>query len=807
MPTPVAGHLSTSHYFRRTLIPKMARDDESQVLNLIRDFVVQKRNTADNGLVEELAQAYNGKSPRGMNELLASDEADELGKILRLYGVVPRSADTKMESPLKAARAERGQPSPKEKGHKTAAKGRTKLAGKQLHHQELEVIEARGLKLFMNRAIPDTLMPEMQGVKNRRPERGSLLAFLNKVGREDGDVEDTIESRMQEIFEKMESNQVILIQGSTGCGKTTRIPRYLLKKYGRIVCSQPRRIAAISIAKKVAADMEAEIGTTVGYAVRFDECCSRNTRLKYITDGVLLRELSSNRLLEGYDVVVIDEAHERTINIDILLAYLKGILVQRSDLRVVVMSATLSAEKFLNFFGCPIVEIRHKVFPLENFFLRKEAEDLMTEILTTVIQIHKTEDKGDILVFLTGQNEIKEAARVLGRELDEKEVTVLMIYSSLSPEQQEAVFLPSRKRKIVLATNIAETSITIDNIKYVVDSGRVKQMRFSPILGMEILEVVWISKAQAKQRSGRAGRTQPGKVFRIYTKSEYEAMSEDTLPNILCSNLSNTLLLLKSLGVDDILSFDLMDRPDVESVRKGLQLLYYLKAIGADGGITALGRRMACMPVEPELAVSLIAAERLGCLEDLIIIASMLSIECVWADVPKWSNLYQTFMSVRSLYFDRRGDYFSLLKIYRSWEKRNFKSVFLSENFLNARMMKQALRIKQQLCMQFKGPWRSNESAVSQAFCAGYFMNVAAISLEGYTNIFTGAPCFIHSSSCLSRQYPSFVLYHSLCRTEREYITMCLEITVDDLLKGANHIFVDGDLVPRKERRDKKQAK
>lgn len=653
------------------------------------------------------------------------------------------------------------------------------------------LISADGKEICINKSVPPTLFPSARGHEKERIMRGELLGLLDRIKKTDNsDVEERVEDKMGEIFDKLETDRVILVQGNTGCGKTTKIPRYLLKRYKSIVCSQPRRIAAISVAKKVAMDMNVRVGEEVGYAVRFDEKCGRRTRLKYVTDGILLREINSDKHLRGYDMVIIDEAHERSMNIDILLGYLKTILALRKDMRMIIMSATLSAERFISFFGCQMVEIRHRMFPLEIFFLRKAGcDDYFSETIKTVVQVHRSEPRGDILVFLTGREEINNAQEFLRSVVGEGEMEICLLYSTLPPEQQELVFKASTKRKVVLATNIAETSITIENVRYVVDCGRVKQMRYSAVLGMSILEVVWITRAQAKQRAGRAGRTEAGRVFRIYTKDDFNGMSENTVPEILCGNLTNTVLLLKSMGVNDVINFDLIDKPDVSGVRKALELLYYLKTIGSDGTITPMGIKASKIPVEPELAVSLIASSELGCLDDVSIIAAMLSVEHIWLDIPKHSDSYQSFARTRASYSDKRGDYFSLLHIYREWEAGGFRIPHLKKRFLNVKMMLQVARIKKQLCSFFEPPYKSNEERIVLSFCAGYFMNIARLTEHGYHSIFYDSPCYIHHSSSLFRQRSKYILYHNVCRTGKEYIKFCIEVIQEDLLRGANHVF------------------
>ncbi|MGL5900468.1 MAG: helicase-related protein, partial [Lactobacillaceae bacterium] len=340
-------------------------------------------------------------------------------------------------------------------------------------------------------------------------QHNDVLDFLlDNFDTEEDESVDPVESKIDLIYNLLKINNIVLIQGDTGCGKTTKIPRLLLKKYKNIVCTQPRRIAAISVAKRVSKDLNTKVGDLVGYAVRFEDCISKNTRLRFVTDGILLREISQYQNLEKYDCIVIDEAHERTINIDILLGFCKSMLDKNHKMKIVIMSATLATENFINFFNCPFIDIKHKKHPLENYFLKNYKTDCwFEETLKTIVQLEKTEPTGDILVFLTGQEEIKEAHEILKEYIDIGNCKFFTMYSSMPIEEQELVFEKYPIRKIILSTNVCETSITIENIKFVIDCGRVKQMRYSDNLGMYILETAMISKAQARQRSGRAGRT------------------------------------------------------------------------------------------------------------------------------------------------------------------------------------------------------------------------------------------------------------------------------------------------------------
>lgn len=406
-------------------------------------------------------------------------------------------------------------------------------------------------------------------------KRAGLCSFIYRMEHANTENKvETIETKFGELLEALQASRVVLLQGDTGCGKTTKIPRMLLKHYNHIVCTQPRRLAAVNVARKVAADLSERVGETVGYSVRFEERRTKKTRLHFLTDGMLIKEISGhlsskhNALFSKYDLIIIDEAHERSINIDFLMGFIKS---QPSN-KLLVMSATLDTECFLNYFNAPLVEIKHRKHPIEHFYLKEQVEDYFNAAIETVTRIVDEYDEGDILVFLTGQEEIEQGYDILMGEIG-KQIRICKLYAAMPPEEQDKAFRAG-ERKIVLSTNIAETSVTIENILFVVDSGRVKQMRRGSGCSIDFMEIVWISKSQAKQRAGRAGRTRPGKVFRLYTRWEYENMQDRATPEILRSSLNSVILSLKSMHVNDVVNFEYLDRPSLESISDSLRSLY-----------------------------------------------------------------------------------------------------------------------------------------------------------------------------------------------------------------------------------------
>jgi len=376
-----------------------------------------------------------------------------------------------------------------------------------------------------------------------------------------------------DVIRMLESHQTIILVGETGSGKTTQIAQFIAEAGycdlgKRVVCTQPRRVAAMSVARRVSEEMDVKLGEEVGYSIRFEDCCGPKTKVKFATDGMLLREAMTDPHLSQYSVVILDEAHERTLATDILFGLLKEIMGKRPDLKIVVMSATLEAEKFQDYFlDAPLIKVPGRLHPLEIFYTQEPERDYLEAAIRTVVQIHTFEPEGDVLLFLTGEEEIEDACRKISGEISQLgdkvgPVKVHPLYSSLPPHQQQRIFdpAPTQKnpdgppgRKIIISTNIAETSLTIDGIVYVIDPGFSKQKVYNPRQRVESLLVSPISRASAHQRAGRAGRTKPGKCFRLYTSESFNKdLQEQTYPEILRSNLGSVVLQLKKLGIDDL---------------------------------------------------------------------------------------------------------------------------------------------------------------------------------------------------------------------------------------------------------------
>ncbi|GAB2291838.1 hypothetical protein Dimus_026089 [Dionaea muscipula] len=511
----------------------------------------------------------------------------------------------------------------------------------------------------------------------------------------------------KELIQAVHDNQVLVVIGETGSGKTTQVTQYLAEAgyttRGKIGCTQPRRVAAMSVAKRVAEEFGCRLGEEVGYAIRFEDCTGPDTVIKYMTDGMLLREILIDESLSQYSVVMLDEAHERTIHTDVLFGLLKQLVRRRPDLRLIVTSATLDAEKFSGyFFNCNIFTIPGRTFPVEIMYTKQPETDYLDAALITVLQIHLTEPEGDVLLFLTGQEEIDFAChclydrmKALGKNVPE--LIILPVYSALPSEMQSRIFEPAPpgKRKVVVATNIAEASLTIDGIFYVVDPGFAKQNVYNPKQGLESLIITPISQASAKQRAGRAGRTGPGKCYRLYTESAYKnEMSPTSIPEIQRINLGTTTLMMKAMGINDLLSFDFMDPPSPQALISAMDQLYSLGALDEEGLLTKLGRKMAEFPLEPPLSKMLLASVDLGCSDEILTIIAMIQTGNIfYRPREKQAQADQK----KAKFFQPEGDHLTLLAVYEAWKAKSFSSPWCFENFVQSRSLRRAQDVRKQL--------------------------------------------------------------------------------------------------------------
>ncbi|XP_026469909.1 pre-mRNA-splicing factor ATP-dependent RNA helicase DHX16-like [Ctenocephalides felis] len=653
----------------------------------------------------------------------------------------------------------------------------------------------------------------MDGTKDKDKKPVQTEAQKKKM-----DIEETKKSLpvypfKEDLIAAIREHQILIIEGETGSGKTTQIPQYLYeagftedgKKIG---CTQPRRVAAMSVAARVAQEMGVKLGNEVGYSIRFEDCTSERTVLKYMTDGTLHREFLSEPDLASYSVMIIDEAHERTLHTDILFGLVKDIARFRQDLKLLISSATLDAEKFSNFFDdAPIFRIPGRRFPVDIYYTRAPEADYVDACVVSVLQIHATQPLGDILVFLTGQDEIEtcnemlqDRVKRLGSKL--KELIILPVYANLPSDLQSKIFEPTPPgaRKVILATNIAETSLTIDNIIYVIDPGFAKQNNFNSRTGMESLMVVPISKASANQRAGRAGRVAAGKCFRLYTAWAYAHELEDnTIPEIQRINLGNAVLTLKALGINDLVHFDFLDPPPHETLVLALEQLYALGALNHHGELTKLGRRMAEFPVDPMMAKMLLASEKYKCSEEIVTIAAMLSVNGAIFYRPKDKIIHAD--TARKNFNHIGGDHLSLLNVYNQWAESDFSTQWCYENFLQYRSLKRARDVREQLVGLMERVEIEMVSGLTEtvnirkAITAGYFYHVARLSKGGnYKTAKHNQTVMIHPNSSLFEDLPRWLLYHELVFTTKEFMRQVIEIESKWLLEVAPHYYKPKEL-------------
>ncbi|RDW77094.1 putative pre-mRNA splicing factor ATP-dependent RNA helicase PRP16 [Coleophoma cylindrospora] len=593
----------------------------------------------------------------------------------------------------------------------------------------------------------------------------------------------------EDLLRVIRDNQVVIVVGETGSGKTTQLTQFLYEDgyagIGLIGCTQPRRVAAMSVAKRVAEEMECELGSTVGYAIRFEDCTSKDTRIKYMTDGVLLRESLNEPDLDRYSCVIMDEAHERALNTDLLMGLFKKVLARRRDLKLIVTSATMNSKRFSDFYGgAPEFFIPGRTFPVDIMYHRSPVEDYVDQAVQQVLSIHVSMGAGDILVFMTGQEDIECTCELVQERLNAlnnpPKLSILPIYSQMPADLQAKIFDKAAPgvRKVIVATNIAETSLTVDGIMYVVDAGYSKLKVYNPRMGMDTLQITPISQANASQRAGRAGRTGPGKAFHLFTEAAFkDELYIQTIPEIQRTNLSNTVLLLKSLGVKDLLDFDFMDPPPQDTITTSLFDLWALGALDNIGELTEIGRKMTAYPMDPSLSKMLITSEEYGCSEEMLTIVSMLSVPSVFYR-PK--ERQEESDAAREKFFVPESDHLTYLHVYSQWKSNGYSDAWCTKHFLHPKSLRRAKEIREQLLGIMEMQKTSMISCgtdwdvIRKCICSGYYHQAAKVKGIGeYYNLRTSVTVQLHPTSALYGlgYLPDYVVYHELILTSKEYMS------------------------------------
>nr|POE49361.1 putative atp-dependent rna helicase dhx35 [Quercus suber] len=612
----------------------------------------------------------------------------------------------------------------------------------------------------------------------------------------------------ESLLYTIDTYPVTVIVGQTGCGKSTQLPQFL-EQAGW--CRDGKAIAITqasnptTVAKRVAEELHSPLGQKVGYSIRFEDVTSEATRIKFLTDGLLLREALVDPLLTRYSVIMVDEAHERSLSSDILLGILKKIMKRRPELRIVISSATLQAEDLLNFFAGNeataddnrqlhgrIVTIEGRAFPVDTHFLAEPCDEYLDRALTTVVDIHTSEDEGDILVFLTGRDEIDAAIEMMADRIpflpkNSNQILPLPLHAGLTTEQQIYVFEPAPEgtRKVIFATNIAEASVTIDGIVYVVDCGFVKLRAYNPTTGIESLTATPTSKASATQRAGRAGRTRPGKCFRLYTERAFDSLANVTVPEIQRSNLSPVILQLKALGIDNIARFEFLTPPPAELIIRALEILYSLGALDAYARLSKpLGIRMAELGIEPMLAKCLLTAPAFDCLSEMLSIAAMTSLQGnVWFthDSKKQEE------SARRKFAVEQGDHLTLLNVYQAFITKGKKDAkWCQQHYLNYKSLIRAISIRNQLrrylerfgidvSESLSSPknedhhnrsGRPLEESLRRCLTSGFFAHAARMIPDGtFRAVDGGTVLHAHPSSLMFNRKADWVVFTEVIET------------------------------------------
>lgn len=593
---------------------------------------------------------------------------------------------------------------------------------------------------------------------------------------------------------------------------------------------QPRRVAATTVAIRVAGEAGCDVGKEVGYSIRFEDATSAVTRIKFLTDGLLIREALVDPLLSRYSVVMVDEAHERSISSDILLGLLRKIRKKRHDLRIIISSATLQAEDFQKFFSeeldsgnekdkkesaiSSIISLEGRTYPIDVLYLDESTEDYVEKAVSTVFDIHTNEPKGDVLVFLTGREEIDRAVQAVAERSENlppgsQSILPLPLYAGLSTEQQMYVFdkAPENHRKVIFATNIAEASVTIDGIVYVVDCGFVKLRAYDPRTGIESLTATPVSKASAAQRAGRAGRTRPGKCFRLYTEEIYDSLPDANIPEIQRSNLAPFILQLKALGIDNVLRFNFLTPPPTELVVRGLELLFSLGALDDYARLTKpLGLRMAELAVEPMMAKTLLSAPSFGCLDEILTIAAMTSLGGgIWIQHDGGKREAE---SARRRFASEEGDHLTLLNVYQAFvTKGRRESRFCRDNLIDFKAMTRAVSIRAQLKRYLErfgliandsgtpsgtGDDHINKSEqIRRCLTAGYFAHAARMRPDGtFQNVSGSTSLHAHPSSLMFNRKADWVIFHEVMETkDKTFIRDITKIEKGWLLEYAPEFY------------------
>ncbi|MEE3936089.1 ATP-dependent RNA helicase HrpA [Pseudomonas viridiflava] len=640
-----------------------------------------------------------------------------------------------------------------------------------------------------------------------------------------------IAAKRDEIKDALLKHQVLIIAGETGSGKTTQLPKICLEigrgQHGLIGHTQPRRIAARSVASRVADELATPLGALVGYQVRFEDQSDSNTLIKLMTDGILLAETQHDRFLERYDTIIVDEAHERSLNIDFLLGYLKTLLPRRPDLKVIITSATIDLQRFSEHFNdAPIIEVSGRTFPVDTWYRPLTSEqdeegnsvedDLTVDqaILVTLEELadfERSERKspGDVLVFLPGEREIRDAAEML-RKAQLRHTEILPLYARLSPAEQQRIFQSHSGRRVVLATNVAETSLTVPGIRYVIDTGTARISRYSYRAKVQRLPIEAVSQASANQRKGRCGRVEPGLCVRLYSEEDFNARPEFTDPEILRTNLAAVILQMLHLRLGEITDFPFIEPPDGKAISDGFNLLQELSAVNRENQLTPLGRQLARLPVDPRMGRMLLEAAKQGSLQEVLIVASAMSVQDVRERPPErqqaadqahaqWKDADSDFAGLVNLWrgFEEQRQALTASPL-RNWCRRNFL------NYLRLREWRDSHRQLSLICRDLqltvnKEP--ADYPKFHKAILSGLLSQIGQKADEGDYLGARQRRFWIHPSSGLGKKRPQWLMTAELVETTKLYARMVAKIDADWIEPLAGHLIKKNHFEPHWEKK------
>lgn len=620
-----------------------------------------------------------------------------------------------------------------------------------------------------------------------------------------------VSARREEILKLIAENQVVVIAGETGSGKTTQLPKMCLELgrgvNGLIGHTQPRRIAARSVANRIAEELGSEMGSTVGYKVRFNDQVSENTLVKLMTDGILLAEIQTDRYLNQYDTLIIDEAHERSLNNDFILGYLKQILAKRPDLKIIITSATIDVERFSRHFNnAPIIEVSGRTFPVEVRYrpiVEEEDQDQLQGILNAVDEL-QAEGRGDILIFMNGEREIRDTADALQKQ-ELRFTEILPLYARLSAEEQQQIFRPSGLNRVILATNVAETSLTIPNIKYVIDTGTARISRYSYRTKVQRLPIEPISQASANQRKGRCGRTSEGICIRLYSEEDFNSRPEFTDPEILRTNLASVILQMNSLGLSDITAFPFVDSPDIRQIQDGIRLLEELQAFktrktkfGEKRELTQIGRQLAQLPIDPRLGRMVIEAAKNGSLHEVMMIVSALSIQ---DPRERPQEKQQASDEKHRRFADKDSDFLAFVNLWhyiQTQQKALSKNQFRKQcqkDFLNYLRVREWQDIYHQLRLSVRemglpiNTLEANYQQIHTALLAGLLSHIGLKDSEKMHYLGArNAQFFIFPTSALFKKQPKWIIASELVETTKLWARTVAKIEPEWIEPLAQHL-------------------